>query len=268
MTELVINWYLQERTEDINRYRLSVAFMRNIADEFYERELDTSIFQNVFKFEHNNRTIQNATWALAQIGLKNPGALRFLEKQMSSPKLFRGNKTYIAEALIGLDPVHYSNVLREHYFHQINDMDSRIQGTSLPFRQQPAIQSRCLVDVIKYRPLGSEIPANEIENIRKEFLKGTNDVDLHRTLAWILMRSMSDNGKGMITVIESLFDEYDQTNAYYVSKFIMGPGLMMFPSLLLNRRTLQSLRSIKNRWPKNFYFSESAARLSMKIKSR
>lgn len=70
----------------------------------------------------------------------------------------------------------------------------------------------------------------------------------------------------LVTVAGALADEWDQTNAYYVTRFIMGPGLQFFRQHVLNDRTLQSLRSIKNRWPQNPYLVQSAARFAMKLK--
>lgn len=266
LIELIIQLYQEERYEDINNYRLSKSLMEKVATRFLQKDIPTSCLEHAFHFENKNRTIQNATWVLAFIGTKKPESAKFLERQLLSSNLFRGNKTYIAEALIGLDSSHYADFLRKNYLPRLFDMNSRVTGTSLPFREQLPIRSRCLVDVIKYRPIGPEIPAVEIETLRKKFLRGTSDVDLHRTITWMLLRIMSNEGKGIRTVVNSMVDEHDQTNAYYVTKFIMGPGLRTFPNILLKKETLNSLRTIKSRWPQNFYFAQSAARFSTKLK--
>jgi RNA polymerase sigma factor (sigma-70 family) len=266
LIELIVQLYQEGRYEEINNYRLSKSIMERVATRFLQEDIPTSCLEHAFYYENKNRTIQNATWALISIGIKKPEAAKFLERQLLSSNLFRGNKTYIAEALIGLDSSHYADFLRKHYLPRLFDMNSRVTGTSLPFREQVPIRSRCLVDVIKYRPVGPEIPDVEIERLRKQFLRGTSDVDLHRTIAWMLLRIMSNEGKGIRTVVNSMVDEYDQTNAYYVTKFIMGPGLRMFPNILLKKETLNSLRIVKSRWPQNFYFAQSAARFSMKLK--
>jgi RNA polymerase sigma factor (sigma-70 family) len=266
LTELIVQLYQEGRYEKINNYRLSKSIMESVATRFLQKDIPTSCLEHAFHYENKNRTIQNATWALVSMATKKLEAAKFLERQLLSSNLFRGNKTYIAEALIGLDSSHYASLLRKHYLPCLVDMNSRVTGTSLPFREQIPIRSRCLVDVIKYRPVGPEIPAVEVEMLRKQFMRGTSDVDLHRTIAWMLLRIMSNECKGIQTVVNSMVDEEDQTNAYYVTKFIMGPGLRMFPNILLKKETLNILRTVKFRWPQNFYFTQSAAHLSMKLK--
>jgi hypothetical protein len=261
---LILQLYQQERYAEINRFRLSRNQMEQVASIALQKDLSMSCFEDAFIHVNSNRAIQNATWALVSIAEKKPEALKFLKQQFLHSDLFRGNITYIAEALIGLDSKHFAPIIRKHYLPRLNDMPSRVAGNILPFREQTPIRSRCLVDVINYQPVGPEIPAADIETLRKQFLNGSTDVDLHRTVTWMLLRIVSDEGRALKTVVESMADEHDQTNAYYVTKFIMRFGLKKFPEVIFNKRTLESLRTVKERWPQNLYFAQSAARFSMK----
>lgn len=136
-----------------------------------------------------------------------------------------------------------------------------------PFREQEPFQQRCIVDVVPFVPITSGISLAETEVIRKKFLAGTDDVDLRRSLTWQMLRLRPEDGKTMATAVGSLVDEDDQINAYYITKFVMGPGLRLFPRKLLTWDTVRTIRSAANRWPQNAYFAESAARVAMKLKA-
>ncbi|MBF0182379.1 MAG: hypothetical protein HQM03_20375 [Magnetococcales bacterium] len=81
-----------------------------------------------------------------------------------------------------------------------------------------------------------------------------------------MLRLRPQDGGTLETVINALSDEHDQINAYYIVKFIMGPGFGHFQQQLLNKNTCDKIRSVARRWPQNAYFSESAARVAIRLK--
>jgi len=190
----------------------------------------------------------------------------FLTNQLRCGHLFRGNLTYISEALLEADPNSGADVYRRLYLGRIQDMDSRVARVALDPRDEAPTRSRCIYDVKQVRRLADQIPLADVRAVRRLYVSGVDDVDLHRSLAFVLRRTRPGDSGGLETVVEALRSEVDQTNAYYVTRYIMKWGQKEAPKLL-SKTTLDSLRGIARRWPQNTYFAQSASRLAAKLRA-
>ena len=195
-----------------------------------------------------------------------PSVTGFLEDQIRKGHLFRGSVNYIFETLTALDPERYMDLYRQVFLPSLWELPSRALPDTRPFREQEPFQQRCIIDVVPFVPITAGISLEETEVVRKKFLAGADDVDLRRSLTWQMLRLRPEDGRTMETAVGTLADEDDQINAYYITKFIMGPGLKHFPGKLLTQDIVKTIRAAGNRWPQNAYFAESAARVAMKLK--
>ncbi|MBF0624101.1 MAG: hypothetical protein HQL82_04770 [Magnetococcales bacterium] len=261
-----LKWFAQREYTKVNEFRLPIAWMKEVAVLALRRGVDISCFQEAFDHPRLSPTIQNATWALRALAHRKPAVVGFFEEQIRRQHLYRGNVSYIFETLTALDPGGFTELYRRAFLPGLRDLPSRAIPDVRPFREQEPFQQRCIVDVVPYVPIVTGVPLAELESLKRQFLDGTDDVDFRRSLTWQMLRLRPRDGGAMETVINALSDEHDQINAYYIVKFIMGPGLGHFPEQLLNRNTCDKIRSVARRWPQNAYFAESAARVASRLK--
>ena len=264
---LFLKWYEERRYREINHHRFSIGLMKETARLALKRGVDLSCFMEAFEHPQLSPAIQNATWALRSVAPRVPSVTTFLEEQVRKGHLFRGNISYIFETLTALDPQRYMGLYRQVFLPSLWELPSRALPDTRPFWEQEPFQQRCIVDVVPFVPITIGISLEETELVRKKFLDGADDVDLRRSLTWQLLRLRPEDSKTLGTAVGTLADEDDQINAYYITKFIMGPGLRLFSGKLLTWNTVKTIRAAANRWPQNAYFSESAARVAMKLKT-
>ncbi len=263
---LVLQWFTQERFKEINRYRLPVRLMFDVANKARQASIGPDCFQAAFRNSDWHLAIHNATWVLMALAHYHDAVVSFLIRQLGNQELFRGNRNYIAECLMALDPVHHAVPFREHFLSSLPDMKSRVEREEVKgYRDQAPVQSVSLLDVFNYKPVKMNMDDSDVEELQRLLLRGQDDVDLHRTLTWQLMSTGSREDGGLKTAIGILSDEEDQTNVYYIFKFIMKLGLRYFRQSTLNRETLKRMRLAAQRWPQNLYLGESAARFSRKL---
>lgn len=263
---LFLKWYEERLYQEVNKHRFPISLMKEVANLALRRGVDLSCFKEAFDYPQWSPSIQNATWALMAVATRVPSVTGFFEQQIHKEHLFRGNVSYIFEALTALDSNNFMELYRKKFLPSLWDLPSRATQDSRPFREQEPFQQRCIVDVIPFVPILTGISLDETELVRKKFLSRADDVDFRRSITWQMLRLRPEDGRTMETAINALADEDDQINAYYIVKFIMGPGLKLFPNKLLTRNTIQSIRSAARRWPQNAYFAESAARVSIKLR--
>ncbi len=264
---MFLKWYEERRYQEINRHRFSIGLMRETAMLALRRGVDLSCFMEAFEHPRFSPAIQNATWALRSVAGRIPTVTDFLEEQIRKGHLFRGNVSYIFEALTALDPERYADLYRRTFLPSLWELPSRALPDMRPFREQEPFQQRCIIDVVPFVPINTGISLEETEAVRRKFLAGADDVDLRRSLTWQMLRLRPQDANTMETAVSALADEDDQINAYYITKFVMGPGLRLFPGKLLRWNTVKTIRAAANRWPQNAYFAESAARVAMKLNS-
>lgn len=261
----LLKWFKEGNYGKINQYRLPISWMKEVADLALRRGVDIACFQQPFEHPSLSPTIQNATWALRSLAHRAPSVVGFLESQLRRRHLFRGNVSYIFETLTALDPTTFTDPYRRSFLPGLRDLPSRATSDSRPFREQEPFQQWCIMDVIPYVPIVTGVTLGEVEALKQQFLDQADDVDFRRSLTWQMLRLRPRDSGAMEVVINALSDEHDQINAYYIVKFIMGPGLKHFPDKLLNGNTCNKVRAAAHRWPQNAYFAESAARLVMKL---
>ena len=262
---LFLKWYEERRYREINQHRYSIGLMKEVAHLALRRDVDLSCFKEAFDHPQWSPSIQNATWALRAVAPRIPTVTDFLEDQIRRGHLFRGNVSYIFETLTALDPHRYMDLYRQVFLPSLWELPSRAFSDTRPFREQEPFQQRCIVDVVPFVPITTGITLEETELVRRKFLDGADDVDLRRSLTWQMLRLRPEDGRTLETAVGALADEDDQINAYYIVKFIMGPGLKLFPGKLLTWNTVKTIRAAANRWPQNAYFAESAARVAIKL---
>lgn len=267
VTALVfLKWFVEREYIKISAFRLPIAWMKEVALLALRQGIDISCFQEAFNYPHLSPTIQNATWALRSVAHRKPIVVEFFEEQIRKQHLFRGNISYIFETLTALDPVNFIDLYRQSFLPSLRDLPSRVIPDTRPFRDQEPFQKRCIVDVVPYVPIVTGVSWAEINNLTRQLLEA-DDVDFRRSLTWQMLRLRPQDGDTMEAVINALSSEHDQINAYYIVKFIMGPGLGHFPEKLLCQNTYNKIRAVAHRWPQNAYFSESAARMAIKLKT-
>lgn len=266
--DLLVNWILSGDYDKLNNYRPAEAVCRKIAQLLVDQEKPVTILEPLFDNTSHNRAIQTATWVMTYVGQIRPTYAKrvwsFLEAQLAARNLFRGNLTYISEALLEADPIEGAEAIKRLYLPVIEEMKGRVQADTTPFKQQAPVSSLCIYDVKQVKRIGDSIPLCAVERIKNLYSTGVSDVDLHRSLAFVLLRTRPGDSGGLELVINALRHETDQVNAYYVTRYIMNWGLKEAPHLL-SKQTLESLRSVAGKWPQNHYFRESCSRFARKL---
>jgi len=254
--ELLSKWYEEADFIRLNNYRLPETLMAEVMARVELRGGDRSVFREAFEFPRLSAAIQNSIWALAS--LKDRSVVSFFKRQLTSDDLFRGTKTYVADALFGYCDPEVDGFVNRNYFGGLEDMRSRV----FDHEERVPVGTPTIFDVRDVRIIGNQRSIDS-ERIQRELLGG--DIDLHRAAAFALLRIAPDDRNVGGRVVDHLRFEWDETNAYYVTKFLMRVGLPKFPAVYANNATLSAVRAAAEKWPHNFYLKESAARISSSL---
>ena len=264
---LILDWFRMEQFDLLNQYKITTSLGKLIGKFALKEGLGYLIFEAPFSNKSLYRCIQNATWILGQTVMLYPNYANkihiFLKNQLLTNKdLYRGDFNYIAETLIDIDPSGNADIYRKAFLNKITYMDSRIELDTKPLQEQVAIRTACLFDVKKVTPIESEIPLIEINPLIKLYKNEFDNPDLRRTISFILLRLNNQNIVEL--VLDILPEEIDQTNAYYICKYLMKYSAKQFPSLAYKTRT--TLLKLSRLWPQNEYINQSASRFKKYVK--
>lgn len=267
---LVFGWYKAGSFYELNQFRLSRKVMERVAFLAAKEGAPLDLFFRAFGSPDFNRCIQNTTWLLSHIAgnhhsPENKDARTFLVNQLTGDSLFRGNMNYLAEALMGFGEHAMDELLPTYYYGRLNIMKSRVQVI-----EEDVIPETipCLFDVINIMPLRSHVKSTEIAEKFKEFKREKDNVDLHRTLTWALMRSWHTHESLVIPTLKELKTEWrDPINAYYVVRYIRKTGLQSLPSEALPH-VVEMVRMFRGKFSKSRYFRDSLTRIKKEINGR
>lgn len=81
-----------------------------------------------------------------------------------------------------------------------------------------------------------------------QLFENDSDIDLHRTLTLQLLRFQYDQNL-IQHIINTMPDDSDQTNAYYIAKFIRLYRKKY--AVYVNEETIKVLESTNKKWPMN-----------------
>lgn len=255
--ELLVKWYKEGNLKRLNEYRLSDTLMADVRRRTARLGLGNEVFLHAFKYPDFSVALQNSIWALASRA-KSPRVVSFFKRQLTNEDLFRGTRTYVADALFGYRDPEVDHFVNRNYFGAVREMRSREFDPNEPV----PIGTRTLYDVRNVRIIGSQASI-DVARVKADFLSA--DVDLHRAAAFALLRIAPDDENIGGMVVNHLSHEWDQTNAYYTTKFLMRVGLRKLPHVYANKATLEAVRAAAQNWPGNFYLKESAARISSRL---
>jgi hypothetical protein len=227
-----------------------------------------SLFE-AFRHKERNRAIQNATWILANLFPKGTDGRerveRFLVDCLCNGNLYRGNKNYITEALLDLNYRRHVYTIRRQFILRLDELEDRVTPANLA-REEPAEVSRpCIYDVKKVRPIGREVRPDEVRRLRDAYLSGEGSIDCRRCLAFELLRLHPWDGEFVRAVVLNLNDEQDQTNAYYVVKYLRNWGREEHPDIY-DAEVLRAVEKAAARWPRNRYLQQSVDAIAVALK--
>ena len=100
--------------------------------------------------------------------------------------------------------------------------------------------------------------------MEKRYLSGHGSIDARRCMAFQLLRCHPDNPQNAKSVTQFLREDPDQTNAYYVVRYLMNWGRVEHPELM-NGETLDAIGSARDRWPSNHFLRNAHRRLSERL---
>lgn len=210
----------------------------------------------VFDYKELNRSIQNATWILGRLCSHLLKAESFLVDQLKNGDLYRGNKNYISEALLDLSYRKHIYLVRREFILRMDEMEDRIRPENYTSEESLSLNQPCIYDVKHVRQIGREISHKEAENLKKMYLSGRGTEDFRRCLAFELLRIHSHKSELARSVVKALHHETDQTNAYFVTKYLRNWGKKEHPDIY-DAETLRALESVAYRWSANRYFENS-----------
>ncbi len=263
--EMFLNWFQQGREQELNHYKLSKPLAVKIAQLAETRGIRSNNFEKLFEQEDRYRTVENAILVLGALAPKQPDIYKFLEAQAKNRGLSRGSVNYLVETLISHNSPEHIKALMS-FMRNFRDMPSSVSRDYRAAREQAPVSGKCLFDFFTFRPIGNQVSRETLVDLSRDYMRGIDDVDTHRTAAWLLLRVRPEDGGGVDEAIRFLADETDQMNAYYLVRFIMGPGMKHLPGVVKKGGTIRAMRKVAKRWPQNVYFAQSAARMAAKLK--
>lgn len=224
-----------------------------------------------FERKELHRAIQNATWILAQ--LYRPGSHeaeqveQFLVRQLQTGDLYRGNKNYLAEALIDLNYRRYIYVVRRDFLLKLHELEDRVTWQSSPREEKAELQRPCIFEIKTIRPIGREVRPEEVRRMLRTYLSGEGSIDFRRCLAFQLLRLHPWEDRIAREVALWLDLELDQINALYVVKYLRLHGHREHPSLF-DASLFNAIKNVAERWPRNAYLADSVSALASRIQHR
>ena len=257
--ELLAKWYREANLQRLNDYRLPATLMAAVMRRLTDEGVADEVFRRLFKKPELSPAIQNSIWALASS--RDSTVVSFFKQQLTKDDFFRGTKTYLADALLGYVDAEVDKFVNHHYFGGLGDMRSR----RLNHKESVPVGTPTIFDVRKVRIIGRQ-RSIDTDRIKSGFLQ-EEDVDLHRASAFALLRIAPDDNQIGGLVVRQLSQEWDETNAYYVTKFLMKVGLPRFPEVYGNEATRKAAHAVARKWPGNSYLRDSAARISVRLKN-
>jgi RNA polymerase sigma factor (sigma-70 family) len=258
--KLILNWIINQDYSKLNIPRITLQQSRLISALCRKNNISEHLLFDVFAYKGLNRAIQNITWILSCFYNRNDHKFlkvtNFLSEQLTKGDLYRGNKSYIAEALIDLDYRRYIQIVRKDFILPIEDLEDRVTMVNLDNETQKEVGGPCIYDVKKVHPIGGQIPTRELLDLQTRFLAGKGSIDARRCMAFQLLRSHTNDGQYVKNVILNLHQEMDQTNAYYIVKYLKNWGMKEHPGII-DREIIHAVRSTIDRWPENKFFLDT-----------
>jgi len=126
------------------------------------------------------------------------------------------------------------------------------------------IISPCIYDVKQVRHIGGNIKRSDILELQKKYLSGIGTLDSRRCMAFQLLRCHANDPQFVRNVILNLRDEIDQTNAYYIMKYLRQWGIYEHNNLI-DKEILLSIEAAAMNFPENKYLLESYKTIQKKF---
>lgn len=250
---------------NFNIPRISLEQARRAAEACRgDAEAVESLFA-VFERKELHRAIQNATWILAN--MYRPGSHeaeqveRFLVGQLQTGDLYRGNKNYLAEALLDLNYRRYIYIVRRDFLLKLHELEDRVTWRTSRREEKAELQRPCIFEIKTIRPIGREVRPEEVRQLLKTYLSGEGSIDFRRCLAFQLLRLHPWEDRIAREVSLWLDLELDQINALYVVKYLRLHGYRQHPRLF-DASLFHAIKNVAERWPRNTYLADSLPILS------
>jgi len=260
-----------DNASDFNRLRMLEKDAIQVAKICASNSDSVESLLSIFKHKELSRAIQNATWIISALCKTMPHYRQHLESflvgQLVDGDLYRGNKNYISEALLDINYRKYIYLVRREFLLPLRDFEDRITPSNFSSEEVISLKMPCIFDVKRVRPIGGELKETDIAPLLDDFLKGNGSVDYRRTLAFELLRVHPWNSDLAQKVIWHLPYTDDQTNAYYVMKYLLNWGIKDHPELF-TERLVQKVENIAKIWDTNPFFFEVAKIIHTRVNGK
>jgi RNA polymerase sigma factor (sigma-70 family) len=221
-----------------------------------------------FERKELHRAIQNATWIMAQLyrpGSNEAGQVeQFFVRQLQTGDLYRGNKNYLAEALIDLNYRRYIYIVRRDFLLKLHELEDRVTWQSSPREEKAELRRPCIFEIKTIRPIGREVRPEEVRRMLRTYLSGEGSIDFRRCLAFQLLRLHPWEDRTAREVALWLDLELDQINALYVVKYLRLHGHREHPRLF-DASLFNAIKNVAERWPRNGYLADSVSVLAARM---
>lgn len=253
---MIYGWIKSKEYFKVNRYRISDSICKLLAEKIIMDDYPLDDIFEIFNFIDYNRLLQTMSGVLYHISIMDEMSRikinRFMKSKIHSGTLYRGNMTYLSDRILDINSDE-SLKLFQNYLNLLPEYKGRVSNSTAIQYNQFNISSRCIFDIKKVSTLNEMDTDTTLKKHLIKLFNNESNIDLHRTLTLQLLRFQNDTVL-IQQIINSMPNDPDQTNAYYIAKYIRLYAKKN--PRLINMQTLNALIKSNEKWPMNRYIRD------------
>jgi RNA polymerase sigma factor (sigma-70 family) len=267
-SRLAFRSLIEGRLDELNTCRLKQSHAVHVARWCRSEPASLEYLFGALGRKDLNKAVKNVTLILAQLlprGWAPTNEVeRQLKKHLAGGDLYRGQKMYIAEALLDRRYRQQIYFVAREFLACLNELEDRPVNRHLTQSEMSLTNPIDIFDVKSVHPLGGEVKPGLVQFLRRQYEAGEGSPDLRRCVAFQLQRTQVAEPEHLKWLITGLYTEPDQMNAIYTVKFIRKQAITRHPHLVYE--ACQATEVCARRWPQNTYLATSCDWLRSRLK--
>jgi hypothetical protein len=263
-------YYLQGDYERLNSWeRLTEAKAATIAGELRKHPGILESLHAAVQDKFLNRTVKNTALILRHFlpRWRQPpnDTEQLLKMLLKTGDLYRGHKMYIVDVLLDANYRRHVSSFRKDFLERLRELEDRPARRKLNRRETKSPTFLSLFDLKNVRNIGGDIPQSLVCHLCDLYVSGQISTDLRRCLSFELMRLHVADERVIRTLVSSLLEETDQTNACYVTGYLKDTAPQYYPTVY-TRDLLRVVEDSAQKWHGNVFLEQSVREIHNLIK--